>query len=151
MSLFLPIVLAVVIPAGISFLVLLIGWLARRQDGTGALSWWSVLAGVGAGYVSGHLYVSGWPGFPPADATHWLAFMAMVAIAAGLVCETSRRAAVLGVGRCVVALSVGTVLGVCLGKSQQASTAVVAGLVVVAANLELFWAVLTLHSGLFRG
>lgn len=33
-------------------------------------------AAAGLGYACGHLVLSGWPGFPPGDATHWLAFLA---------------------------------------------------------------------------
>jgi hypothetical protein len=150
MNLALPIVLAVLIPAGISFFVLLAGWAGLRRTTNPALLALVVLLAVGIGYIAGHLWVSGWPGFPPADATHWLPFIAAAALVVGAACELANRAAMTWAGRCAIALAVAAALSSSLGKSQQGSTAIVAGLLVFAAQLVVFWATEVMHTHLAR-
>ena len=60
--------------------LLAVGW--RASEGRGALC--SGAAALGLGYVLGHGIVVGWPRFPPADATSWLPWLALLALALGL-------------------------------------------------------------------
>ncbi|MEN3001486.1 MAG: hypothetical protein ABDI19_06545 [Armatimonadota bacterium] len=45
---------------------------------------------VGAGYVLAHILIVGAPSFPPADATHWLPYFALVGLVLGWLAEVPR-------------------------------------------------------------
>src|ERR1700675_255122 len=41
---------------------------------------------IGLAYLSGHLVITGWVSFPPADTTNWLPYFALVAAVLGASC-----------------------------------------------------------------
>ncbi|MBV9658814.1 MAG: hypothetical protein JO295_11955 [Verrucomicrobia bacterium] len=51
---------------------------------------------VGLGYAGGHLMVTGWMGFPPADTTNWLFYFALAAGMLGMVYSAWAPAAWIG-------------------------------------------------------
>src|SRR5688572_15441724 len=55
---------------------------------------------LGAGCVAGHIFITGWTPFPPADTTNWLPYFALAAAAVGslafLLNSKAARIAVLG-------------------------------------------------------
>ena len=67
-------IVAMMVAAGISFLAL---WCGER--GRGVL----LPLAVGLGYLSGHLFITGRFGFPPADTTNWLPCFALAGAALG--------------------------------------------------------------------
>jgi len=67
-------IVAMMVAAGISFLALWCGERGRRV---------LLPLAVGLGYLSGHLFITGRFGFPPADTTNWLPCFALAGAALG--------------------------------------------------------------------
>jgi hypothetical protein len=44
---------------------------------------WMGAVALGLGYTGGHAMTAGWPGLPPADATHWLLYFSLAAMIVG--------------------------------------------------------------------
>lgn len=66
--------------------------LAVRRFGWDKCEWLGAVP-LGIGYACGHLIVTGWPGFPPKDATNWILNFALVAVPVGFIgaCTMSAR------------------------------------------------------------
>ena len=71
-------IIAMMVAAGICGLALC--W---RKERTGAV--FGPLA-IGLAYLAGHLMITGWMPFPPADTTNWLPFFALAAAVLGAFC-----------------------------------------------------------------
>src|SRR5438067_13600731 len=69
------VIVALVVAAGICGLTLWFGR-ARTRNALAACA-------VGCGYLCGHLMITGWVGFPPADTTNWLIYFALAAVVLG--------------------------------------------------------------------
>ncbi len=144
MSLLQPVVLGVFLPAIVCAVVLVIGWWPRRQGVLSSEGTWSGAVGLGAGYVLGHVIATGWPPFPPVDATQWLIFLAIIATVVGLLDTRWRQVDSLrGIVRWSwrVLLSVATVWLLCRPLLSHSWGALVAAGWVVGLTIGLiaFW------------
>lgn len=81
--------LGVALPAFVTVAVLVAGWQCRRWRRSGTGSWVGAL-GLGAGYVTGHLALFGWPGLTPKESWQWLPHIAAAVTAAGMLVMSSR-------------------------------------------------------------
>jgi hypothetical protein len=46
---------------------------------------------LGAAYAAGHIFITGWPSFPPKDTTNWLPYFAVIAAVLGAFWTTSNK------------------------------------------------------------
>jgi hypothetical protein len=68
-------VFAILIPGGISLVVLALTWRVWRK-GAGPGAPWAAPLALGAAFLAGQAGVQGWPGFPPVEAIGWIFFLA---------------------------------------------------------------------------
>lgn len=71
------------IPALVAFVVAAMAGIAARWIAPRWARLLLAVIAVGGGYAAGHAKATGWPAFPPLDATHWLLFSACASIPIG--------------------------------------------------------------------
>lgn len=79
----------VVLPALVAFAVLLAACKLWRRPRGDPGAWPGALA-LGAGYVTGHLALFGWPGLAPQESWEWLLHVGAAATAAGMLVASAR-------------------------------------------------------------
>ena len=72
------------IPAVVAGAALLAAWRPWRKQAPVVDGFWGGALGLGLGYLAGHAGLQGLPGFPPAEATQWLVYLALAAPLLGL-------------------------------------------------------------------
>ncbi len=82
---------AAILPAFVSFVLLLVAGRGRRGDGVGAP--WAAPLALGAGWLAGAAFLFGWPVLPPAEHWEWLLYLAPFAVAAGVINSLNRTPA----------------------------------------------------------
>lgn len=79
-----PLLYGVLVPVVVSGVVLAVGLRPRRAGATDGGRWIGALA-HGGGYAAGYALLFDWPALPPCEDWQWLAHVALIAVAAGLV------------------------------------------------------------------
>ncbi|MDW8105528.1 MAG: hypothetical protein RMK92_10995 [Armatimonadota bacterium] len=113
-----------VLPATITFVLLLVSWRAWRREG--APTHWGIPLALAAGYLFAHWRILGLPlGFPPVDANEWLFVVAIAAGAWGFAEHTlASRRLLRDIGRAIlVAVVSWLVLRPLMGGVWQGSAA----------------------------
>ncbi len=73
------------VPAAVSASAVALARRIAREFPGGRRGRWGVAAGLGLGYLAGHVGLLGWPSFPEVEATRWVAWLALAAGVVGLV------------------------------------------------------------------
>ena len=77
-----------IVPAALSASAIASARRLGRGPAGGRRGRWGVAAGLGLGYLAGHVGILGWPGFPTLESKEWVAWLVLPASVLGVV-ETS--------------------------------------------------------------
>lgn len=100
----------VVLPALVTAVVLLAACRPWRRPRSGPGAWVGAM-GLGAGYVTGHLALFGWPGLTPKESWQWMPHIAAAVATAGILIASARVPRRMGWGIAVlVAIGAGWLL-----------------------------------------